>query len=103
MDVEAALAGRRYSTEGCLSIQVTDSFRPATSGTYVLEGGPDGASCQRSSVPAEVSMSIADLGAVYLGGTRVASLAEAGRITGAGKAVAPAERMLQSSAATACP
>lgn len=103
VDVEAALAGRRYSTEGRLTIQVTDSFRPAASGTYVLEGGPDEASCQRSSVPAEVSMSIADLGAVYLGGTRVATLAEAGRITGERKAVATADLMFQSSAAPWCP
>ena len=103
VDVEGALAGRRYSAEGQLAIQVTDAFRPATSGTYVMEGGPDGASCRRSDGAAALSMSIADLGAVYLGGTRVATLAEAGRITGEPAAVAKADLMFQASAAPWCP
>ncbi|MGD9934641.1 MAG: GNAT family N-acetyltransferase [Dehalococcoidia bacterium] len=103
VDVEGALAGRRYSAEGRLAIQVTDSFRPETSGTYVLEGGPGGASCWRTDTGADLSMSIADLGAIYLGGTRLATLAEAGRVRGDREALAKADLMFQSSAAPWCP
>ncbi len=103
VDVEGALGGRRYAADGRVTMEITDSFRPATSGTYVLEGGPGGATCGRTSTRAEISMSIADLGAAYLGGTRLATLAEAGRVKGTAEAIRRADLMFQSSAAPWCP
>lgn len=103
VDVERALGGRTYAVEGRVAIGVDDSFRPATSGAYVLEGGQDGARCRRDGVEPELSLSIADLGAVYLGGTRLATLAEAGRVRGTVEAIRRADLMFQSSVAPWCP
>ncbi|MGH2486877.1 MAG: GNAT family N-acetyltransferase, partial [Ktedonobacterales bacterium] len=79
IDVPRALAARRYFTEGRLVVEVTDEFLPETAGRYLLEGGPEGATCRRTTEEADVALSVADLGAVYLGGVRFASLALAGR------------------------
>lgn len=80
VDVSAALAGRRYATSGKLVVALTDAFRPATAGTYLLEGGPDGAICRATSASPDLSMEIADLGAAYLGGVRFSTLSRAGRV-----------------------
>ena len=42
---------------------------------FVLEGGPDGASCRRTSANADLALSVADLGALYLGGNSFTALA----------------------------
>lgn len=79
LDIPRALAARRYFTEGRLVIEVTDEFLPETAGRYLLEGGPEGATCRRTTEEPDVALSVADLGATYLGGVRFASLALAGR------------------------
>ena len=80
LDVAAALAGRRYAVEGTLMLEVADDFCPWNGGTYLLEAGPDGSTCKRGNGSVHLSLSVADLGAVYLGGTRPSVLARAGRI-----------------------
>lgn len=80
VDIAAALEGRRYSTEGRIVFDVEDSFCPENSGQYVLEGGPDGASCRRTDAKAELSLRAADLGATYLGGVGFTTLARADRV-----------------------
>ena len=47
--------------------------RPATAA--------DGASCDRTSAPADVELPVQALGAAYLGGTRLGTLARAGLVT----------------------
>jgi len=79
LDVPATLAARRYFTEDRLAIEVSDAFRPATAGTYTVEGGPEGAVCTAGG-DADLVMDIADLGAIYLGGERPSVLARAGRV-----------------------
>jgi len=79
-DVSKALAARSYAIEGSLVLEVEDPFRPEPSGRYVLEGGPDGASCKPSRSRPDLSMSAADLGAVYLGGVLFSTLARANRV-----------------------
>ncbi|HKV85776.1 MAG TPA: GNAT family N-acetyltransferase [Ktedonobacterales bacterium] len=79
LDIPRALAARRYFTPGRLVIEVTDEFLPETAGRYLLEGGPEGATCRRTTEEPDVALSVADLGATYLGGVRFASLALAGR------------------------
>ena len=93
LDVPGALAGRRYAVEGRLVLQVRDERRPRNSGVYALDGGPGGAECARSAAPAEIELDVADLGAVLLGGSRVAALAGAGRIRGEAAALARADRL----------
>ena len=92
LDVPAALAGRRYAVEERLTLQVSDAMRPENAGTYVLEGGPDGAECSRGTEPAEIELDVADLGSVLMGGSRVAILARAGRIRGEARDLARADR-----------
>jgi predicted acetyltransferase len=80
VDVPAALSGRRYAGADRLVFEVADAFRPETSGRYVLEGGVDGATCARTDEDADIALSVADLGATYLGGVHFTTLAQAGRV-----------------------
>jgi predicted acetyltransferase len=80
VDVPGALSARHYAREDALVIAVDDPFRPDQTGRYVLEGGPAGARCRRTTQQADLYLSAADLGAVYLGGVRWSTLALAGRI-----------------------
>lgn len=80
LDVSAALSARRYATDGRLVLEVADGFRPATSGTYTLEGGPEGAACRRSHDEPDLALAVEDLGALYLGDVGASVLAAAGRV-----------------------
>ena len=83
VDLPAALEARRYSTQERLLLDVRDPFCSWNEGRWVLDGGPDGATCTKADAggDADVTLSASDLGAVYLGGTRVGSLARAGRVS----------------------
>lgn len=80
VDVPAALAARRYSSEGRLAVQVRDSFCPWNEGCYEVVGGPDGAECAATDRRGELLLDSRDLGAAYLGGVRLRTLARAGRV-----------------------
>ncbi|HVM08141.1 MAG TPA: GNAT family N-acetyltransferase [Acidimicrobiales bacterium] len=85
VDLPAALAARRYPIEARFTIEVVDDFCPWNSGRWIVDGGPDGATCERDAgggAAADLQLSARDLGAVYLGGTRLAVLAQAGRVAG---------------------
>jgi predicted acetyltransferase len=81
LDVPAALATRRYGVEGRLVFALEDGFCDWNSGTYELTGGPDGAECTATDADPELSLTMNELGAAYLGGTRLRTLARAGRVT----------------------
>jgi predicted acetyltransferase len=81
VDVAEALESRRYRVEDRLVLEVDDAFLPENTGRYELEGGPAGARCHRSRRGADLALAVADLGSLYLGGTRPSELAQAGRIT----------------------
>ena len=80
VDLPAALEARRYPVPVDAVLEVTDPLLPANSGRWRLTGGPDKAACVRTDDPADVVLSITDLGAIYLGGTTPASLVAAGRV-----------------------
>jgi predicted acetyltransferase len=81
VDVGAALAARRYAVEGSVVVEVRDDTCPWNAGRWRLEGGPEGATCVRApEATADLTLSASDLGAAYLGGTRLAALAAAGRV-----------------------
>jgi len=77
LDVAAALGARRYATGGAVVIEVRDQLGLA-SGTFALDGGPDGASCVPSTATADLSVTVGALSAAYLGGEGFARLAAAG-------------------------
>jgi predicted acetyltransferase len=95
VDVAAALSARTYGADDALVLELVDDFRPGNAGCWLLDGGASGATCARTDRDPDVSLSAADLGALYLGGVPASTLAAAGRVreltTGA---VARADRML---------
>jgi len=80
LDVAAALGARRYGADDALVLELVDDFRPENSGAWLVDGGPDGATCTRTDRAADLALSAADLGALYLGGVPVSTLAAAGRV-----------------------
>ncbi|HEX6548859.1 MAG TPA: GNAT family N-acetyltransferase [Candidatus Dormibacteraeota bacterium] len=103
VDVGSALAGRRYSAEDRLVLEVADSFCDWNRGRWELTGGPGGAECTRSSKPADLTLEAAALAACYLGGTRFSDLAETGQVEGSAAALARADAMFASTPAPWCP
>ena len=80
VDVERALAGRRYAVDGRLVLRVRDDFCSWNDGRVELSGGPSHADCRRSEANPDLELNAADLAALYLGGNRFRTLFEAGRI-----------------------
>ncbi|ADP82810.1 GNAT family N-acetyltransferase [Pseudofrankia inefficax] len=78
LDVPVALAARTYSGPGRVTVEVDDPLLPANSGVYEISAA--GAARVSTSAPADLRTGIAELGAVYLGGTRWWQLASAGRV-----------------------
>jgi predicted acetyltransferase len=93
IDVPAALATRTYSRDGTLVIEVHDDFNTSIGGTYLLEANGDEVSCVRSTSVPQIRLSASDLGAIYLGGVRLLTLAAAGRIEGPGPDLKLADAM----------
>ena len=81
VDVPAALSGRRYGTEGELVLDVTDEFLGFGTGRFALSAGRDGASCVPTKKKPDLELTIADLGAIYLGANAPSTLARGSRIT----------------------
>lgn len=102
LDVVAALAGRAYAIEGRLVLEVVDPLGIAH-GTFVLEGGPQGAVCAPSTAPVDLTVPVDALGALYLGGVAARTLELSGRLLErrAG-AVELADAMLRSARAPWC-
>jgi predicted acetyltransferase len=80
LDVAAALSARTYGTDDALVLELHDEFRPDNTGCWRVDGGPDGAGCTRTDRDADLALSAADLGALYLGGVPASTLAAAGRV-----------------------
>jgi predicted acetyltransferase len=98
VDVPAALAGRRYAAPVDVVLEVRDELRPANAGRWRLATtapaatgwsggtGSGGTGLEASCVaaepgaPADVTLGVTELGAAYLGGTRLGELAGAGLV-----------------------
>ncbi|WP_211279049.1 GNAT family N-acetyltransferase [Streptomyces longwoodensis] len=101
VDVGAALQARTYQAPVDVVLEVADDFCPWNAGRWRLSGDAKGASCDRTTDAADLALSARELGAAYLGGVSLASLAAAGRVrelrggalaeasVGFGSAVAP--------------
>ncbi len=104
IDVASALEGRRYSAQGRLVLDVRDRFCPWNEGRYELEAGADGARCRPASGgEPDIVLDVADLGAVYLGGTRLQTLRRAGRVQGDWETLREADRMFSWDPPPWCP
>ncbi|TFE53182.1 GNAT family N-acetyltransferase [Streptomyces sp. ICN441] len=80
VDVGAALVARTYRTPVDVVFEVEDPFCPWNEGRWRLSGDAKGASCERGSGPADLALDVRDLGAAFLGGVTLSSLAAAGRV-----------------------
>ncbi|MGW4671099.1 GNAT family N-acetyltransferase [Streptomyces sp. NPDC004324] len=80
VDVDAALEARTYQAPVDVVFEVEDAFCPWNEGRWRLTGDAKGASCVPAREPADLALSVRELGAAYLGGVSLASLAAAGRV-----------------------
>lgn len=81
LDVPAALRARRYAAPVDVVLEVTDALVPANAGRWHLTAGPAAADVAATDAEADVTLDVRELGAAYLGGTRMAGLAAAGLVT----------------------
>ncbi|MFF1809014.1 GNAT family N-acetyltransferase [Streptomyces sp. NPDC058251] len=81
VDVGAALEARTYQAPVDVVFEVEDAFCPWNEGRWRLTGDAKGACCVRTGEDsADLALSVRELGAAYLGGVSLASLATAGRV-----------------------
>jgi predicted acetyltransferase len=80
LDIAAVLSARRYASEVDTVIEVADPVLPHLSGRYALHGSPAGADVARTERGAEMTLSVRDLAAAYLGETSLTELHRAGLI-----------------------
>jgi predicted acetyltransferase len=93
IDIPAALAARKYPRSGRLVIGVHDDFNTWNTGTYLLEAEGDEVTCTATTTAPEVRFTASDLGAIYLGGVRLLTLAAAGRVEGSPEDVRRADAL----------
>jgi len=80
VDLDRALAARSYATCVDLVLAVADPLCPWNAGRWRLSGDETGATCEPTDQPADLALSATDIAAIYLGGTTLRSLADAGRV-----------------------
>jgi predicted acetyltransferase len=78
VDVARALEARRYAVPVDVVLGVRDPLLAHNTGSYRLQGGPDGASVERVGTAADVELDVRELATLYLGGTPATELARAG-------------------------
>ncbi|MEU5421759.1 GNAT family N-acetyltransferase [Streptomyces sp. NPDC020667] len=80
VEVGAALAARTYQAPVDVVFEVDDAFCPWNAGRWRLTGDAKGASCERTEDPADLALSVRELGSAYLGGVSLIALAGAGQV-----------------------
>jgi predicted acetyltransferase len=80
LDLPAALGARRYACPVDVVLEVTDTRLESNAGRWRLTGGPATATCVATTGEADLALDIKELGASYLGGTSLGSLAAAGLV-----------------------
>lgn len=80
VDVDRALTGRRYGSDVDVVLAVSDDFCPWNAGRVRLTVKGGEATAQRVDDAPDVELDVQALGAAYLGGTRLTSMARAQRV-----------------------
>ncbi|MET7283721.1 GNAT family N-acetyltransferase [Kribbella sp. NPDC005582] len=80
-DVPRALAQRRYAVAVDVVLEVTDDLIEHNNGRFHLIGNRDTATCERTEASPDLTLSISELSATYLGGRSLAEFAATGRVT----------------------
>ncbi|GIG66522.1 GNAT family N-acetyltransferase [Phytomonospora endophytica] len=80
VDVDRALAGRRYATPLDVVLDVDDAFCPWNTGRHRLRADGGTVTCERTTAEAGLALTATELGSVFLGGTTLSALAATGRV-----------------------
>jgi predicted acetyltransferase len=81
VDVPAALTARRYAAPVDVVFDVSDFLLLSNTGRWRLVADASSASCERTDAQPDLSLDIRSLGAAYLGGVSLYSLAAAGMVS----------------------
>lgn len=103
VDVPSALCARRYAAPIDLVIEVADDVLPENVGRWHLVGDTTQARCEPTRAPADLRLDVRELGAIYLGGTSLRSLATAGLVEGRPETVTTANQAFGWSVAPLAP
>jgi predicted acetyltransferase len=103
LDVARALETRAYDARGTLVLEVVDEAGLA-SGRYLLEAGPDGATCVPTDRDPHLTLPVAELATLWLGDESAVRLAALGRVREQQKGAAlVADALLRTSRRPWCP
>lgn len=80
LDLPDALTARAWEVSDDLVLEVTDAFEPRNQGRWRLQAGPGGSTCTPSTATPDVTLDVADLASLWLGGVAPATLVAAGRL-----------------------
>jgi predicted acetyltransferase len=80
LDVPKALEARRYAAAVDVVLDVIDERVPANHGRWHLIGSAEKSVCTATDAPADLAVEVGALGAAYLGGTSLATLAAGARV-----------------------
>ena len=80
VDLPRALAERTYPERFEVVLEVADDVCPWNAGRWALRWDGTTSTCARTATPAGLELGPTELGAAYLGGTRLEVLARAGRV-----------------------
>jgi predicted acetyltransferase len=81
IDLRGALSRRAYSGPVDVVLEVTDDLLAGNAGRWRLRAEGADVSCARTDRPADLALDVRELGAAYLGGTRLGTLAAAGLVS----------------------
>ncbi|CRK55380.1 Enhanced intracellular survival protein [Alloactinosynnema sp. L-07] len=80
VDLDRALVARDYAADVDVVIEVADEWCPWNAGRWRFTAKDAQATVERTTADADLSTSSTELGAAFLGGTRLTMLAAAGRV-----------------------
>jgi predicted acetyltransferase len=80
VDIDRALQARRYAAALDVVLEVSDELCPWNAGRWRLTVNDGAAALRRSNDQPDLACGAVDLGAAYLGSTRLSVLAAAGRV-----------------------
>jgi predicted acetyltransferase len=81
VDLPGALTARRYAAPVDVVLEVSDALLPDNAGRWRLVADSSSANCERTETEPDLVLDVRSLGAAYLGGVTLHSLAAAGLVT----------------------
>ena len=96
LDIPRAMTSRTYEADGAITMRIVDDFL-GRGGTYRLSISDGIVTCMEASEDPDITLSVAGLGALYLGSPSASALWRAGRIDGDAAAIRNLDRLLRTS------